>query len=247
MTAFIRIVLGPLQWILLGIVFASPAMASSASASSATASSATAATSQTILVLGDSISAAYGIEPAQGWVRLLQERLDALKPGYSVVNASVSGETTGGGLARLPSALERHAPDVVIIELGGNDGLRGYPITRIRGNLTRMTELALDSGARVLLAGMFVPPNYGERYMQGFNDSFHEVAGQFDVPLVPFFLEGIATRPELMQDDGIHPTARAQSMLLDNLWPLLEPLLATEQAARLDRDGAPAVGAPRGP
>jgi acyl-CoA thioesterase-1 len=233
-TAFIRIVLGPLQWILLGIV-----IALAAPATIALAAPAKEAAEKTILVLGDSISAAYGIEPAQGWVRLLQERLDAMKPGYSVVNASVSGETTGGGLARLPGALERHAPEVVIIELGGNDGLRGYPITRIRGNLTQMTELALGSGARVLLAGMFVPPNYGERYMQGFHAAFHEVAGQFDVALVPFLLEGVATRPELMQDDGIHPKAEAQSMLLDNLWPELEALLTPAHTALLDEDARP--------
>ena len=146
-------------------------------------------------------------------------------PGFSVVNASISGETTGGGLARLPKALERHAPELVIIELGGNDGLRGYPIDRIRGNLSRMVELSLASGARVLLAGMLIPPNYGQRYMQGFQDTFHEVATQHAVPLVPFLLEGVATDESLMQNDGIHPTANAQSLLLDNLWPLLEPLL----------------------
>ena len=202
-------------------------------------------------MLGDSISAAYGIEPDQGWVRLLQERLDAKMPGFSVVNASISGETTGGGLARLPKALERHAPELVIIELGGNDGLRGYPIDRIRGNLSRMVELSLASGARVLLAGMFIPPNYGQRYMQGFHGTFHEVAARHEVPLVPFLLEGVATDASLMQTDGIHPTANAQPLLLDNLWPLLEPLLDGELArddasGDCDRDRA-AVDVPAQP
>lgn len=180
-------------------------------------------------------------------MRLLQERLDAVMPGYSVVNASVSGETTGGGLARLPKALERHEPDIVIIELGGNDGLRGYPIARIRGNLSRMVELAQASGARVLLAGMFIPPNYGQRYMQGFHETFHEVAAEHAVPLVPFLLEGVATDAALMQGDGIHPTADAQPLLLDNLWALLEPMLEAGLAhddhggARCEAEGGRAV------
>ena len=180
---------------------------------------------RTILVIGDSISAAYGIEPEQGWVRLLQDRLDATAPAYSVVNASISGETTGGGLARLPGALERHAPEVVIVELGGNDGLRGYPIARIRDNLARMVELAQDAGARVLLVGMMIPPNYGRRYLEAFRDTFREVAGNAGVPLVPFLLDGVATDDGLMQEDGIHPEADAQPMLLENLWPELVRML----------------------
>jgi acyl-CoA thioesterase-1 len=196
---------------LLGIAIASPTPAT--------------AEERTILVLGDSISAAYGIEPEQGWVQLLQDRLDAKAPGYSVVNASISGETTGGGLARLPGALERHEPEVVIVELGGNDGLRGYPITRIRDNLARMVELAQDAGARVLLVGMLIPPNYGDRYLEAFRGAFREVADDAGVPLIPFLLEGIATDDGLMQEDGIHPEAEAQPMLLENLWPALARML----------------------
>jgi len=180
---------------------------------------------RTLLVLGDSISAAYGIEAEQGWVHLLARRLEELETDVTVVNASVSGETTGGGVVRLPGSLERHAPDVVVIELGGNDGLRGYPIARIRDNLARMVSMAREAGADVLLVGMFVPPNYGERYMNGFHQNFHTVAADAGVPLVPFLLEGVATVPGLMQEDGIHPTADAQGRLLDNLWPTLAPML----------------------
>ena len=196
---------------LLGIAIASPTPAT--------------AEERTILVLGDSISAAYGIEPEQGWVQLLQDRLDATAPEYSVVNASISGETTGGGLARLPGALERHEPEVVIVELGGNDGLRGYPIARIRSNLARMVELSQDAGARVLLVGMLIPPNYGQRYLEAFRDTFRDVAENAAVPLVPFLLDGIATDDGMMQEDGIHPEADAQPMLLENLWPALARML----------------------
>lgn len=179
----------------------------------------------TILVLGDSISAGYGIQREQGWVEQLGLRLDGEGSGWQVINASVSGETTGGGLARLPDALERHDPEVVIIELGGNDGLRGYPIASIRDNLSRMVELALDAGSRVLLVGMQLPPNYGPRYTRAFAEVFNEVAEQHGVPLVPFLLENVALRRELMQADGIHPTAEAQETLLETLWPHLVPLL----------------------
>ena len=179
----------------------------------------------TLLVLGDSISAAYGIQREAGWVQRLEQRLSEREPGWKVVNASVSGETTGGGLARLPAALEAHDPDVVVIELGGNDGLRGYPLQRIRANLERMVGLALDAGAAVLLVGMQIPPNYGPPYAQGFAALFQHVAESNDVPLVPFLLERVALAPELMQEDGIHPTAEAQPLLLDTVWPHLEPLL----------------------
>ncbi|MEE4361365.1 MAG: arylesterase [Pseudomonadales bacterium] len=184
----------------------------------------------TILVLGDSISAAYGIEPEQGWVKLLEKRLAERSATVRVVNASVSGETTGGGLARLPDALSRNRPDVVIIELGGNDGLRGYPIARIRSNLATMVTLAQDSGARVLLVGMQIPPNYGARYTEAFHGTFAEIAERDAVALVPFLLDGVATDPALMQGDGIHPTAEAQPALLDNLWPALQTLLPTLHA-----------------
>jgi acyl-CoA thioesterase I len=179
----------------------------------------------TILVLGDSISAGYGIQRERGWVSQLSNRLDVEGRGWEVVNASTSGETTGGGLARLPTALNEHDPDVVIIELGGNDGLRGYPVASIRDNLSRMVGLARDAGSEVLLVGMQIPPNYGPRYTRTFAAVFEEVAEQHDVPLVPFLLEQVALRPELMQQDGIHPTADAQQILLDTLWPHLTPLL----------------------
>ncbi len=183
------------------------------------------ASAGTLLVVGDSLSAAYGMEPEEGWVQLLEERLQQHDPDFRVVNLSLSGETTGGGLARLPNALERHRPDIVIIELGGNDGLRGYPIDRIRANLGEMVTIALESGAHVLLAGMQIPPNYGQRYVEAFHAIYRDLAEEREVSLVPFVLDGIATDPELMQRDGIHPKAIAQPRLLDNVWPYLSTML----------------------
>ena len=180
----------------------------------------------TVLVLGDSLSAAFGIERQAGWVSLLEDHLLQHSPSWQVVNASISGETTGGGLARLPQLLEQHHPAVVVIELGGNDGLRGFPIGTIRDNLDRMVSLSTEAGAEVLLVGMRIPPNYGSRYTTQFHDSFHEVAQQHDVPLLPFLLDGVATRAELMQQDGIHPRAEAQPLILQNVLPHLKRLLA---------------------
>jgi acyl-CoA thioesterase I len=179
----------------------------------------------TILVLGDSISAGYGIQREQTWVSLLERRISHAIGEWNVVNASISGETTGGGLARLPRELAMHEPDVVIIELGGNDALRGYPIERIRENLSRMVELGRAAGGEVLLLGMQIPPNYGPRYTRAFADVFLEVARAHDVAVVPFLLENVALLPELMQDDGIHPRAVAQQIMLDTVWPFLVPLL----------------------
>ena len=179
----------------------------------------------TVLVLGDSISAAYGIQREQGWVQLLEERLAAIDPGYRVVNASISGDTTGGGLARLPAALETHDPALVIIELGGNDGLRGYPVPSIRKNLQQLVKLAAAEGRAVLLVGMQIPPNYGHRYTSAFQALFEDVASDQGIPVVPAFLEEVGIQPGLMQDDGIHPNASAQPMLLDTLWPFVERLL----------------------
>ncbi len=178
---------------------------------------------RTVLVLGDSISAAYGIQREQGWVTLLEGRLAPL--GHSVVNASISGETTSGGLARLPKALRAHDPDIVIIELGGNDGLRGYPTSRMRDNLTAMARLARDHGAVPLLVGMQIPPNYGPRYTRAFQQVFDEVAEVMQLPFVPFLLQDVALQEGFMQRDGIHPTAEAQGVLLDTVWPVLAPLL----------------------
>ena len=184
-----------------------------------------ASTHTNILVLGDSISAAYGIQREEGWVALLDKRLGAAKPDWRVINASVSGETTSGGLARLPAALATHDPGVVVIELGGNDGLRGYPIARVRENLQALVGIAKGQGRRVLLIGMQIPPNYGPRYTSAFSRMYQEVAEAGNVQLVPFLLDGVALQPLLMQDDGIHPSAAAQSTLLDNVWPTLRALL----------------------
>jgi acyl-CoA thioesterase I len=184
---------------------------------------------RTILVLGDSISAGYGIKVEEGWVVLLAQRLKVKGYGYRVVNASVSGETTSGGVNRLPRALALHKPAIVILELGGNDGLRGLPIATSRANLTRMIELARQSGARVVMVGMKIPPNYGPRYSGEFEAMFGELAKRYRLPLVPFFLEFVALDAALMQADGIHPNAKGQPRLLQNLWPALEPLLTKAQ------------------
>ena len=180
---------------------------------------------KTILVIGDSISAGYGIQRDQGWVALLEARVATLKPPHQVVNASISGDTTGGALARLPRTLEIHMPDVVVIELGGNDALRGYPVDLIEQNLDAMVTIAKNAGATVVVLGMEIPPNYGARYTQAFHAVYADVATRTGVPLVPFLLDGVATNPALMQADGIHPTAAAQPRLLDNVWPTLKALL----------------------
>jgi acyl-CoA thioesterase-1 len=180
---------------------------------------------QTVLVLGDSISAAYGMSLEEGWVALLARQLRGSHPDYQVVNASISGETSAGAASRLGQLLSQHQPAVVVVELGGNDGLRGYPIKRLRENLLDIATQAETSGARVLLLGMEIPPNYGSRYTLQFRDSYSRVADQTGSALVPFMLEGIATQPALMQADGIHPKPEAQGLLLENVWPSLEPLL----------------------
>ena len=179
-----------------------------------------------ILVFGDSISAGYGLARVeQGWVALLQTRLKEQEYGYQVVNASVSGETTAGGLARLPRALDLHHPKIVILELGGNDGLRALPIAQMRANLLRMVELAAAAGARVLLLGMRIPPNYGPEYTEQFRSCYSDLARDKKLPLVPFLLADIAQSPNLMQADGIHPNQLGQPKLLANVWPSLQPLL----------------------
>jgi acyl-CoA thioesterase-1 len=179
-----------------------------------------------ILVFGDSISAGYGLARVeQGWVELLKTRLNTQGYGYQVVNASVSGETTAGGLARLPRALELHHPKIVILELGGNDGLRALPIAQMRANLTRMAELATATGAKVLLLGMRMPPNYGPEYTEQFAMVFSDLAREKKLPLLPFLLTDIALSPTLLQGDDIHPNAAGQPILLENVWPTLKPLL----------------------
>jgi acyl-CoA thioesterase I len=179
-----------------------------------------------ILVFGDSISAGYGLARVeQGWVALLQTRLKDQEYGYQVINASVSGETTAGGLARLPRALTLHQPKIVILELGGNDGLRALPIAQMRANLVRMVDLASAGGAKVLLLGMRMPPNYGPDYTQQFSLAYSDLARDKKLPLLPFLLNGIALLPNLMQADGIHPNELGQPLLLNNVWPALKPLL----------------------
>jgi acyl-CoA thioesterase-1 len=180
---------------------------------------------RTILVLGDSLSAGYGIKPAQGWVALLEQRLREQGYGYRVVNASVSGETSGGGLQRLPRTLELHQPAVVVVELGANDGLRGLSVPLTRDNLTKIVAESKQAGARVLLIGMRLPPNYGPRYTNDFTNMYRDIATTSKVALVPFLLQSVALKPDLMQADGLHPTAPAQPALLDTVWPQLKPLL----------------------
>lgn len=177
-----------------------------------------------ILVLGDSLSAGYGIELKHSWVSLLAERIAGHYP-YQVINASVSGETSGGGLARLPALLKEHEPALVILELGGNDGLRGHPLNVMQQQLESIIKQSQSTGARVLLLGMQIPPNYGQRYAERFHQVYTQLAKQYDLAYVPFFLEGVATNRDLMQRDGIHPTAEAQTTMLDNVWVGLEPLL----------------------
>jgi acyl-CoA thioesterase-1 len=196
---------------------------------SASSPSASEQSSSVILVWGDSLSASYRMDEQQGWVALLQERLTAEGlHDWHVVNGSVSGETTAGGLARLPAMLASSSPDIVILELGGNDGLRGLPVPTIRENLVQMIELSQGAGARVLLSGIQIPPNYGPRYTGPFYAQYTELAQQYGLALIPFLLDGIAENAEFMQDDGIHPTAEAQPLIVEIVWPVLSHLMATE-------------------
>lgn len=183
------------------------------------------ASQNTLLVVGDSLSAAYGVPSETAWVQLLRDRLEDQDTDWQVVNASISGETTDGGLRRLPGLLEKHEPDVVVIELGGNDGLRGFPPHVIESNLAGMIEHVKEADAIPLLVGMQMPPNYGQRYTSAFTGVYQSLSDRYDAVLVPFFLEGIYDQDRMMQGDGIHPTEEAQPLLLENIWPRLEPLL----------------------
>jgi len=183
------------------------------------------AATQTILVVGDSLSAAYGIREDAGWVALLQERLLDSGHPHRVVNASITGDTTAGARARLPAALDLHRPSLVVLELGGNDGLRGLSLRAMRENLIELVRLSRAAGARVLLLGMRLPPNYGLAYTAAFERVYRRVADGEGVALVPFFLEGVAETLELMQADGIHPGEQAQPLMLEQVWPALEELL----------------------
>jgi acyl-CoA thioesterase-1 len=189
----------------------------------------------TVLVLGDSLSAGYGIDVDQSWTSLLQSRLAAQGYEHQVVNASISGETSEGGATRIEAALENFDPEVVVIALGGNDGLRGFPPARIRRNLETMVAASRDSGAEVVLLGIRIPPNYGQRYTQAFEQVYRDLATELELPWIEFFMEGVALNENLMQDDGIHPNAEAQPLLLDNAWPAISAALEaagrTEHAA----------------
>jgi acyl-CoA thioesterase-1 len=178
-----------------------------------------------ILVMGDSLSAAYGIDPQLGWVALLQEKLDQTGNDYQIVNASISGETSGGGLKRLPKLLASHNPDIVLIELGANDGLRGYPLKRMKQNLKQMIQLSQQNGAQIVLAEMMIPPNYGPLYSLKFKSVYENLEDDYELQLLPFLLDGVAGNSKLIQRDGLHPTAEAQPIILENVWPFLKKVL----------------------
>jgi acyl-CoA thioesterase-1 len=179
----------------------------------------------TILIVGDSLSAAYGMPVEQGWVALLQQRLARECPACRVINASISGDTTATARARLPQALAGHQPDIILLELGGNDGLRGLSLQAMQQNLAAMIETATASGARVLLLGVRLPPNYGPLYTEKFHAVYRQLTDEYAVALVPSIVDGVGTRPELMQADGIHPNAQAQPYIADRIWKQLQPLL----------------------
>lgn len=202
---------------------AQPARKAAAAATTATA--ATPAAQRAVLVMGDSLSASYGLTAAQGWVSLTAQKIAKEKPGWRVVNASISGETTAGGAARITAELKRHKPAVVVIELGANDGLRGLPLAQTRANLTRMITAAKTANAKVLLIGMRLPPNYGPDYTRGFERAFRELSQQHGTAFLPFLLEPVAMDDRAFQADRLHPTAAAQPKLRDHVWPALAPLL----------------------
>ena len=187
-----------------------------------------AAESPTILVFGDSLSAGYGIDVDQSWVTLLQKRLDETGYEYRVVNASISGETTAGGATRIDSAIVTFEPELIILELGANDGLRGFPTASIQSNIETIARRARDSGAEVVLLGIRIPTNYGVRYTQAFEAVFSDVAADLEIRWIEFFMDGIALNDELLQEDRIHPNAEAQPMLLDNAWPIIRATLDTQ-------------------
>lgn len=182
-----------------------------------------------ILILGDSLSAGYGIDRQRGWVKLLQDRLTQSGYAYHVINASVSGDTSDSGLSRLPYALKQHQPAIVIIALGGNDGLRGLSLSQLQTNLTQLVTLAKQSGAKVMLCRERLPPNLGPAYTTKFSETYDTVAKHQKIPLVPYFLKGVADNPNLMQDDGIHPNEDGQPGMLENVWPVLVALLSKSE------------------
>ncbi|NIA00227.1 arylesterase [Massilia sp. CCM 8734] len=202
------------KWSVYGLLM----MAASASAYSAP---------KTVLVLGDSLSAEYGLNRGAGWVALMEQKLKAENIEAAIVNASISGETTSGGRARLPALLTRHKPDVVVIELGANDGLRGLPVPAAEANMRTMIELAQKTKARVLLVGMRIPPNYGRQYTDSFFGMYKSLATQYKTGLVPFMLDGVADKPPLFQPDRLHPAANAHPIILATIWPHMLPLVTS--------------------
>ncbi|MET0065995.1 MAG: arylesterase [Candidatus Thiodiazotropha sp.] len=192
-----------------------------------------------LLVVGDSLSAGYGVTRGARWVDLLERQLSDHCDAFQVINASISGDTSGGGLSRLPKLLEQHRPDLVIIELGGNDGLRGISLAELRGNLQGMAQLAKQAGARVLLLGMRLPANYGHDFVQAFHQVYFDVADAESVPMVPFFLEGVALDPARMQADGIHPNDQGQPVMKDNVWAALQPMIEASQSLSANCSGHP--------
>ncbi len=209
------------------LLAASAAISPAALAAASGAAARDAGAGHQVVVVGDSLSAEYGLAHGAGWASLLRERLATEKPGWTVLNASISGDTTAGGLARLPALLKAH-PAVVVIELGGNDALRGTPIAEVRRNIDAMATMATAAGAKVLIAGIQVPPNYGRQYNADFAQMYVDAAAAHKAALVPFLLKGVADRPDSadwFQADGIHPIAKAHPIILDNVWPVLKPLL----------------------
>lgn len=195
--------------------------------------------SKTVLVLGDSLSAEYGLVRGSGWVPLLEKRMQAEKIDGKVINVSISGETTSGGKSRLPALLQQYHPSLVIIELGANDGLRGLPVATAEENLRTMIRAARAAQAKVLLVGMQIPPNYGRAYTAKFASMYTSLAHDMNVPLAPFLLDGVANRPQLFQADRLHPLAEAQPIMLDNVWPYLKPLLVKTPSSTASKNKKP--------
>jgi len=195
------------------------------------------ASANTILIVGDSLSAAYGMPVEQGWVKLLQQRLATDDYPYTIVNASISGDTTANALNRLPQALTRHQPAIVVLELGGNDGLRGLSLAEMKGNLAAMIQTVRQSDAEVLLIGVQLPPNYGPRYTRQFHAVYHELAQEYGLALLPSLVDGVGTRTELMQADGIHPNSKAQALIVSRVWEQLRPLIAGSADLQYDHKG----------
>ena len=221
-----RLLIAASAGLFMSIAFALASLPVSKHAHAATPTSATPASkAPLILIFGDSLSAEYGLKRSSGWVSLLQDRLKAEGFPFRIVNASISGETTAGGLTRLPALIKKHQPAAVVLQLGANDGLRGLPVSQTERNLKRMLEISTAQGAQALILGIRVPPNYGPDYARQFDGVFRKIGQETRTPVVPFLLEGFADRVDYFQTDGIHPNERAQPMMLETVWPVLKPVL----------------------